>query len=69
MSESKIERAGHTLYKEFTAREEFSLMAGPEAPADIEEAYSVQDVYMDLKAEDAGAVSYTHLTLPTILLG
>ena len=54
MSESRIERAGQSLYKEFIAREEFSLMVGPEAPADIEEAYSVQDVYMDLKARDAG---------------
>ena len=54
MPESRIERAGQSLYKEFIAREEFSLMVGPEAPADIEEAYSVQDVYMDLKARDAG---------------
>ena len=54
MPESRIERAGQSLYKEFIAREEFSLMVGPEAPADIEEAYSVQDVYMDLKAADSG---------------
>ena len=54
MSESRIERAGHSLYKDFTSREEFSLMVGPDAPVDIEEAYSVQDIYMDLKAADSG---------------
>ena len=54
MSESRIERAGHSLYKEFTSREQFSLMVGPDAPVDIEEAYSVQDIYMDLKAADSG---------------
>ena len=38
MPESRIERAGQSLYKEFIAREEFSIMVGPEATADIEEA-------------------------------
>ena len=34
MSESRIERAGHSLYKDFTCRVDFSLMVGPNAPVD-----------------------------------
>ena len=54
MSETRIDRAGLSLYREFHAREQFSLMAEPDSPSDIEEAYSVQDAYMALKAEDSG---------------
>ncbi len=54
VSDLKLERAGKKLFEEFQSRDEFTIMVGEDSPSNVEEAYAVQEIYMDRKAKDAG---------------
>ncbi len=54
MSADKIKSGGESLYEDFKGNRAFTLMTGHYAPNGIEEAYEIQNEYMNLRSGDSG---------------
>ena len=66
----KVQKAARFLHEAHQTRARYEPIPDDIAPQNISEAYDIQEAFHELLIPERGpiAVSYTHLTLPTILL-